>query len=485
MYFRIFLCMLMMGNALAAAVLQVDVGAASCNRPAKSAVGPDGSFWVPCSLSPGLLLNAKYQPGGALTFAAVPVPAVTNSIAAVTFGPDGLLWFVTGSTVGKFDTASGATTVYPMIGGNGGAFDIAVGGDGNIWINKYNPPSSLVKVRQDGQMQEFPLPDAANRRPVFIGAGSDGNIWYTDELSNRIGRVTPGGAFADFDIGSNSEGIVAGADGNMWAMADNGLARVTPGGQVTIFPYPPGGSNTFAVAAAPDGTLWYADAIGRIGQAATTGQTSALQLPPNSAPLFVTVRPGDGVVFFTEYNLHRIGVVAPAAATASDTAVIEFYNTGLNHYFVTANAGEAAGIDAGAAGPGWVRTGETWRAWLAGPLPNAAEVCRFYGTEAIDPATGLRRDPNSHFYTLEAPECTAVKQDPGWTYEAPNKYWLLRPASSVAAGCGPGTTPIYRVYNNRFAFNDSNHRYMTRTALYDQMRAQGWMGEGVVMCAPG
>ena len=95
------------------------------------------------------------------------------------------------------------------------------------------------------------------------------------------------------------------------------------------------------------------------------------------------------------------------------------------------------------------------------------------------------RGPNSHFYTLEAPECTAVKQDPGWTYEAPNKYWLLRPASSVAAGCGPGTTPIYRVYNNRFAFNDSNHRYMTRTALYDQMRAQGWMGEGVVMCAPG
>ena len=146
-----------------------------------------------------------------------------------------------------------------------------------------------------------------------------------------------------------------------------------------------------------------------IGQAATTGQSSYLQMPANAAPLFIAIRRSDGAVFFMEYNTHRIGVIDPAAATPSDTSVIEFYNTLLNHYFVTANAGEAAGIDAGAAGPGWSRTGETWRAWLAGPLPNAAEVCRFYGTIEINPATGQRWGPNSHFYTLEAPEC-AVRQ---------------------------------------------------------------------------
>ncbi|MBK9607470.1 MAG: hypothetical protein IPO58_13990 [Betaproteobacteria bacterium] len=41
--------------------------------------------------------------------------------------------------------------------------------------------------------------------------------------------------------------------------------------------------------------------------------------------------------------------------------VVEFYNTGLNHYFVTADPNEAAAIDNGAAGPGWGRTGLTFK----------------------------------------------------------------------------------------------------------------------------
>jgi len=44
--------------------------------------------------------------------------------------------------------------------------------------------------------------------------------------------------------------------------------------------------------------------------------------------------------------------------------------------------------------------------------------------------------------------------------------------------------PVYRVYNNRFAFNDSNHRYTTDPAVYNSMQQQGWLPEGVVMCSP-
>lgn len=43
---------------------------------------------------------------------------------------------------------------------------------------------------------------------------------------------------------------------------------------------------------------------------------------------------------------------------------------------------------------------------------------------------------------------------------------------------------MLRVYNNRFAFNDSNHRYMTSQSLYTQMLGLGWSGEGTVFCAP-
>ena len=40
-------------------------------------------------------------------------------------------------------------------------------------------------------------------------------------------------------------------------------------------------------------------------------------------------------------------------------------------------------------------------------------------------------------------------------------------------------------HNNGFALGkDSNHRFMTDLAIYNQMIGKGWAGEGVVMCAP-
>jgi len=72
-----------------------------------------------------------------------------------------------------------------------------------------------------------------------------------------------------------------------------------------------------------------------------------------------------------------------------------------------------------------------------------------------------------------------VKTDIGWRFESYDfNGW---PAG--VAGCAAGTAPVKRVYNGRFAQNDSNHRYMTSDALYAQMLAQGWSGEGTVFCA--
>ncbi|MBK9609735.1 MAG: hypothetical protein IPO58_26415 [Betaproteobacteria bacterium] len=162
--------------------------------------------------------------------------------------------------------------------------------------------------------------------------------------------------------------------------------------------------------------------------------------------------------------------------------VIEFYNVNLQHYFITASAAEAAGIDAGAAGPGWQRTGGDFRAWqpvAAGTLNGvpqlARTLCRFYGT----PGQG----PNSHFYTIDVPECDFVRRDPGWTFENYAFYAYPPLATPTGNACPGGLAPVYRVYNNRYAQNDSNHRYTTSAATYQQMQQQGWAGEGVVFCA--
>jgi Repeat of unknown function (DUF5648) len=160
-------------------------------------------------------------------------------------------------------------------------------------------------------------------------------------------------------------------------------------------------------------------------------------------------------------------------AAVAGVAVVEYFNVNLRHYFMTANAAEMASIESGGAGPGWQRTGYGFNVYVpeAGVLVGARPVCRFYGTPGVG--------PNSHFYTADASECAAVKRDRGWTYEG-TAFYVLLATGQQCAGAAP---PVFRAYNNRYAQNDSNHRYATDRSLLQAMQPQGWSLEGTVFCA--
>jgi len=180
-----------------------------------------------------------------------------------------------------------------------------------------------------------------------------------------------------------------------------------------------------------------------------------------------------------------IALLAASASTraaAPDTEAVEFYNTALGHYFVTTSASEALGIDAGAAGPGWVRTGRSFQAWSAQSVaPSGAQaVCRFYSTEA-----------NSHFYTASADECLQLRGMEaaeraqtggvkGWSYEG-TAFFIAVPQSGQ---CAAGTTKLTRVYNNGFATGaGANHRFVDDADLQSMMVDQQWIAEGPAFCA--
>ena len=167
-----------------------------------------------------------------------------------------------------------------------------------------------------------------------------------------------------------------------------------------------------------------------------------------------------------------IDYTAPAAASGM---VVEFYNTGLDHYFITADASEAAGIDQGSAGPGWSRTGYSFKS--GGSTP----ACRFYGSQSPG--------PNSHFYTVDPGECDYLRQlqaitpssQKRWNFESLN--FASSPANNGA--CSNGTVPVFRAYNNGYARGvDSNHRLTSSATALQGVVARGWINEGVVMCAP-
>jgi predicted dienelactone hydrolase len=172
----------------------------------------------------------------------------------------------------------------------------------------------------------------------------------------------------------------------------------------------------------------------------------------------------------------RIDYTAPSPARGAEVDVVEFYNVNLKHFFITMEDGDAAYVDSGGAGPGWMRTGLKFKAHRSvDPLEFSARspVCRFYGTPGIG--------PNSHFYTVDPGECTWVKTDRGWFYEGIAFYIEPRLADAT---CPVGTIAVNRAYNNRAAQNDSNHRFSTSNSEIEALTRAGWTVEGVVMCAP-
>jgi hypothetical protein len=201
--------------------------------------------------------------------------------------------------------------------------------------------------------------------------------------------------------------------------------------------------------------------------------------------LILTVAPGSG-----DY----LGVGAAASATISDVAppaatVVEYLNTADfpespgGHYFYSSDPAEQAAVDAGAAGK-FFRTTRTFKTGGSSP------VCRFYGS--------IAPGPNSHFFTVNAEECNALKtlqRTPTptdiqqWNYERIEYSTTPPTIVNNVATCPEGTVPLYRAYNNAFSPAgvknpwDSNHRFTPNRADIDALVAQsGWRDEGLQFC---
>ncbi|HUL55800.1 MAG TPA: hypothetical protein VLT60_02305 [Usitatibacter sp.] len=152
------------------------------------------------------------------------------------------------------------------------------------------------------------------------------------------------------------------------------------------------------------------------------------------------------------------------------TQVVEYRNDISGHYFLAALPADFTAIDSGAAGPGWHTTGFRFGAFVPGAGRAAGEVCRFYAPS-----------PNSHFYTANPDECNLLIGHPeyGWIYEGV-KFEIAVP---VDGACAAPLMPIRRLYNNRFQYNDSAHRYVFDSRTADALVAAGWIDEGVAFCS--
>jgi streptogramin lyase len=157
----------------------------------------------------------------------------------------------------------------------------------------------------------------ATRVGFGIAVGSDGNLWFTEPLTSKIGRITPSGTISEFAIPSGAipDGITAGPDGNLWFTEANAtIGRITPSGTITEFPIAFPESSLAGITAGPDGNLWFTEGAtisNKIGRITPSGKISVFPIPTaESVPGGITAGPG-GTLWFTEQKSNKIGRIEP------------------------------------------------------------------------------------------------------------------------------------------------------------------------------
>ncbi len=258
------------------------------------------------------------------------------SLGGIAAGADGNLWFVDSGQdkVGRI-TQSGAITEFDLPSDVGGPYGIGAGPDGNIWLTTsalgQGRPDWILKVRADGTVTAFQAGNGTGQSgtgPEHITAGPDGNLWFTEFWTNRIGRMTPSGALTEFPIptpDSAPRGIVSGPDHALWFVESGfnrtAIARITTSGVVTEFPI---GGNSLdqlqptEIVAAPDGNLWFNQTRpsapqGEVGRMSPNGAFTLFRFPKGSRPVGMAVGP-DGNVWVTDPGGNTITRMSPNGA---------------------------------------------------------------------------------------------------------------------------------------------------------------------------
>jgi streptogramin lyase len=195
---------------------------------------------------------------------------------------------------------------------------IVSGPDGNLWFTEQTG-QKIGKITPAGVVAaEFAL--SPGRDPSGIVVGSDGALWFTEIAGNRIGRITVAGAISEFAVptaGGSPHAIAAGADGALWfpETGANKIGRITTDVAITEFALPAAGSQPFDIAPGSDGNLWFVEqAVNRIGQITPAGAITEFAVPTvNATPKEIAPGP-DGNLWFTENTANQIGRITPSGS---------------------------------------------------------------------------------------------------------------------------------------------------------------------------
>ncbi len=292
------------------------------------------------------------------------LPSAFTFPASIVTGPDGALWFVEAGKIGRMTTAGGLSEF--VIPGGHAALTIAKGPDGALWFTE--PANSAIgRITTHGTITETKVPGACtagyscplNPRPQSIVTGSDGALWFTEQVFSKVAsrttagkivRLTTAGAFTEYALPGggakvntpNPGALAAGPDGALWFTDsfESRIWRATTTGALSWFASPSGQPTSSA--AGPDGALWFT--AGKLTRLSTAGAVTAYAVPsgPNGASLGSIATGPDGNLWLAKYDM-----------TTSAGSIVRSTTSGGMTSFAFPTYVEIDGITAGPDGAMW------------------------------------------------------------------------------------------------------------------------------------
>ena len=217
------------------------------------------------------------------------------------------------------------------------SYSMTEGGDGAVWFGEGSMGGSATpstakigRIGADGTIREYPLP-ALTYAVAALAKGADSNVWYarvnapapTPSSSGStalfvLGRINSTGTTTEFRT-SDPLALAAGPDGALWFTAlgpqrvvnefNGKIGRITVIGEVTEFSLPRNGIVPGLFVSGADGALWFTFIDNRqspagpgigIGRITTTGAVTLFPLPSTAGRAGGLISGPDGNLWLTE-----------------------------------------------------------------------------------------------------------------------------------------------------------------------------------------
>jgi virginiamycin B lyase len=280
----------------------------------RSAAFLAAALFVPCA-----------RPAHAVKITEYTIPTAASAPYGITVGPDGRIWFTEyqGNKVGAM-TTSGGFTEYPVPSPSSQPLGIASVPLNGLFITEFNT-GKIAAVSITGVITEFGV---VGTHPALVVAGPDGRAWISFGGAKEIIAVenlTNAPAEAAFVTAENTYGVAVGANGDIWFTepSSSKIGWVSPqGGSVHEFDTPTPAASPSFIANAPNNDQWFTEAdANKIGRR-MAGTSTILEYPvptPSAEPEGITLGP-DGNMWFTESHANKIARIT----TGSMPVITEF-----------------------------------------------------------------------------------------------------------------------------------------------------------------